>query len=419
MTERVVWILNHYAVGPGGVGPTRHRDLAVHLSAHGWRACLIAASIEHATGRQRLRTGERSRLEVHDGVSFLWVRTPGYRGNGLDRIRNMFAYTWQVLRRATTGGLPRPDVVVGSSLHPLAAWAGARLAVRHRVPFVYEFRDLWPHTLIAMGRISENGPAARGLRGLERHLGRRAARTFSPLPGGERHVRELGLDPASFTWIPNGVALTGPATAAAADSSEPFTLVYLGAHGEANDLGTLLDAMHRLPRAGRAVRLRLVGDGPHKPRLMAQAVRLGLDTVQFEEPVPKAEIGAIAADADAFVICVRDLPGLYRYGVCMNKLSDYMALARPTIAAMSALNNPIEECDGGVTVPPEDPEALARAITSLAATPLAERSAMGGRARDYVQRHLDTRRLAGRLAGVLDAAISPADRHNALARKDV
>ena len=92
-------------------------------------------------------------------------------------------------------GLPRPDVVVGSSLHPLAAWAGARLAVRHRVPFVYEFRDLWPHTLIAMGRISENGPAARGLRGLERHLGRRAARTFSPLPGGERHVRELGPRP--------------------------------------------------------------------------------------------------------------------------------------------------------------------------------------------------------------------------------
>ena len=418
MTARVVWILNHYAVEPGGVGPTRHQDLARHLPDHGWQACLIAASVEHSTGRQRLAAGEPFRLERHDAVLLLWVRTPTYRGNGLDRIFNMLAYAWQVQRRSRTRDLPRPDVIVGSSLHPLAAWAGARLATRHRVPFVYEFRDLWPHTLVAMGRIGDNGLVAKGLRRLDRYLVRRAARIVSPLPGGDRHVRELGADVARFTWIPNGVALGAYEPVPAAESDQ-FTLMYLGAHGEANDLDTLLGAMCRLHRAGHPVRLRLVGDGPHKPRLMAAAAENHLHTVQFEDPVPKSAIPEVAAGADAFVICVRDLPGLYRYGVCMNKLADYMALARPTIVAMDALNNPIEDCDGGLSVPPEDPEALAIAIESLRATSLDSRRAMGERAREYARRHLDTSVLARRLAEVLDAAIKPTGRGNELAQTDV
>ena len=53
-----VWILNHYALEPGGAGGTRHFSLAKHLPANGWKATILAASTEHGTGRQRLADGE-------------------------------------------------------------------------------------------------------------------------------------------------------------------------------------------------------------------------------------------------------------------------------------------------------------------------------------------------------------------------
>ena len=103
-----VWILNHYAQEPGGPGGTRHFHLAEHLTAHGWQASLIAASVELNTGRQRLATGERLRHERVGGIPFLWVRTPTYRGNGAGRMRNMLSYCWRVLLPWTTRKLPRP-----------------------------------------------------------------------------------------------------------------------------------------------------------------------------------------------------------------------------------------------------------------------------------------------------------------------
>lgn len=69
----------------------------------------------------------------------------------------------------------------------------------------------------------------------------------------------------------------------------------------------------------------MIGDGPLKPSLVEQASEMGLTNVSFEPPVAKSQIPALAAQADAFVIAVLNLPGLYRYGISMNKLFDYLA----------------------------------------------------------------------------------------------
>ena len=172
---KTVWLLNHYAAEPTGSGGTRHYGLAKYAARHGLRVFLIAASVEHFSGRQRLRPRETERLEEIQGVPFLWVRTSRYSGNGLARIRNMLQYGIRVLLRSTTRELPPPDVIVGSSVHPLAALAGHILARRYRVPFVFEIRDLWPETLIQMGRIRRNGPVAAALRLVESRLCRVSA----------------------------------------------------------------------------------------------------------------------------------------------------------------------------------------------------------------------------------------------------
>jgi glycosyltransferase involved in cell wall biosynthesis len=372
---------------------------------------IVASSVEYNTGRQRLATASRS-IEVVDDVTFLWLRGPTYRGRGLGRIRNMVDYALRAQEKETRALLEPPDVVIGSSVHPLAGWAAMRLARRFRVPFVFEVRDLWPETLIRFGKISPDGVPARMLRRLERSLYRNAARIITLMPEAWRYIIDLGIPRGRIVWIPNGVSLERFPCFPGSGRAGGLELMYFGAHGQANSLETLLRAMAIVQdrSEGRGVRLRLIGDGPAKPALRSLAAELGLRSVAFEDPVANGEIPRLAAEADAFVLTVLDRPELYRYGVSMNKLFDYLAAGRPIVAALAAANNPVDEADAGVTVPPENPEALAAGILELARMSPEERSRRGTNGRSFLARWHDYPVLAGAFAEVLDTVAAEARR---------
>lgn len=399
-----VWILNHYAQEPSGAGGTRHFHLAEHLQAYGWHATIIAASVEHQSGHQRLEPNEKKRCDYFKGVPFLWVRTPEYQGNGGGRMRNMLAYTWAVLQRSTTAKLPRPDVVIGSSVHPFAAVAGALLSRRYKVPFIFEVRDLWPQTLVDMGRLQEDSFMTWALRKLELWLYRRAARTVVLLPRAWEYITPLGIPKERVVWIPNGVDLSlFPRSTVADTAKDHFTLMYFGAHGQANGLDNVLHAMKHVQEQsnGRNIHLRMIGDGPLKPSLVEQASEMGLTNVSFEPPVAKTQIPALANQADAFVFNLIDAP-VFKYGISSNKLFDFMAAERPVVFSCDSTNNPINDAQSGLTVEPGQPQKLANAISEIAASPLTERQRMGRAGRDYVEQNHGFEQLAGRLAAVLD-----------------
>ena len=318
---RTLWILNHYAQAPSGPGGTRHFALARNLRQEGWDTSIIAASTElHGKG-QRLNRRERVRIEDHDGVRFVWIRVPDYSGNGLGRIRNMTAFSLRAAARGRLQGIANPDVVIGSSVHPLAGVAASRLARRHGVPFVFEVRDLWPETLIAFGRVSRYGLPAILLRSIEKRLYRRAASVISVLPKAADYIAKCGTRADKVVWIPNGVDLNRFDFTSPPPHKETFTFMYLGAHGQANSLGTLVEAV-KLLESGEVpgkLRVRLIGAGLEKDRLEAMAKKLRLTAISFEPPVPAERVPEVAAEADGFVICARQLPGLYRFGISMNK----------------------------------------------------------------------------------------------------
>lgn len=68
----------------------------------------------------------------------------------------MIAYSLRSYFGKWKNNITKPDVIIGSSVHPFAAVAAALLAKKYSVPFVFEVRDLWPETLVAMGRWSEH-----------------------------------------------------------------------------------------------------------------------------------------------------------------------------------------------------------------------------------------------------------------------
>lgn len=402
-----VAIVNHYAKPPSVAGGSRHFMLAKELIARGHEAVILASTFDHATRRQKFQTNPQSSPD--EGVPFVWMRTPSYKGNGLDRVWNMLVFGAQVGtrgREAISSCLSGVDVVVGSSPHLFAAEGARHLATQMAVPFVLEVRDLWPQTWVDLGEMSKWHPAITVARVMERHLCRSSVRIVSLVPFAADYLVPIGVPPERITWIPNGVDVSRLTAPNPPTHRDAFRIGYAGSHGRANSLDTLLDAAGLLLRKHfDAVEFTLIGEGPEKARLMRRATEEGLKNVSFRSAVPRADIPSLLAGFDALVVTMQNSP-LYRYGISFNKLSDYMAAARPIIFASSSANDPIAESEAGLSVPAEDAAALAQAVVDLKAQSAEARYAMGLRGRRYVEAHLDIRILARRLEVVLEAAIA-------------
>lgn len=365
---------------------------------------IFAASFHHYLHREtHLQPGERWKIEEVDGVQFVWIRTPQYQRNDWRRVVSMVSYmirAWRLGRRLprSVPEIGRPDVVIGSSVHLLAVLAAYWVAKRYKARFIMEVRDLWPQTIIDMGKLSERNPLTKLLRMLERFLYRRAERIITLLPRAGEYITAQGIDKERIIWIPNGVDLSRFERIEVQSSPEDqFRMIYLGAHGQANALDVLLEAAKFVQDKGYGdVRFVLIGDGPEKPKLIELAKELGLKNVEFRDPVPKTEVPKALGKADATVFILNDLP-LYHYGISLNKLFDYLAAKKPLILAGNPVKNPVEEARCGLTVPPGDPEALAEAVIKLYQMSQEEREAMGRRGREYVEKYHAISVLADRL----------------------
>jgi len=398
-----IWIINQYAIPLSQAGPTRHYTLARELIRKGHHVTIIASSFDHVTRREtRLTSDEISKYEVVEGVPFVWLRTPPYRGNTLARIWNMLVFASRVWRDACSRINDQPDVIIGSSPHLFGALAAERLAGRYKIPFILEVRDLWPKSLVDLGNVSDHHPVVCLLERVERYLYRKARYIVTLLPSAVDHMVEKGIHREKVVWLPNGVDFRLVSQYRPPKETSLLTVMYAGAHGLANGLDSILDTAAILEQDGWGdrVRFRLIGDGPEKVRLQQRATIEGIQIVRFEDPVPKNRIYGLLQEADAFIVTMRNI-SLYRYGISLNKIYDYLAVGRPIVFGSSAPNNPVAEACAGLTVQPENPREMAEAVKRLAAMSLSERIAMGQRGRAYVEKEHNFVRLAEKLEQVL------------------
>ncbi len=387
-----ILIVNQYAVSPKQPGITRSFSFARELVARGHQVSIIAAGINHFTQKE-----ENKDLEVIEGVTFLWVKTPAYQGNSVKRIINMVSFAQSAISRGKT--LAPFDLVLGSSPHLLSGWAAQQLAAHWKVPFVLEVRDLWPESLIELGNFSRKHPVVLVLEQFERFLYRKAAHVISVLPAAQDHLNARG---AKFvTWLPNGVRVDYGISPNKPTSTESFIALYAGAHGLANNLQTVLDAAQILQQRGRKdIEIHLIGDGPQKSTLYHHAMQMGLAGVRFKKAVAKNEIHDEMLKVDAFLMPLKDSP-VFKHGVSPNKLFDYLLMARPIVFGVRSPNNPVQDAQAGVTITPENPLELADALEHLADLSPVQRLEMGLRGRKHVQEHYNFTILGERLEKVL------------------
>ena len=402
-----IWMINHYAASPAQDWSTRHVSLGAGLVQRGHRVSLFAASFNDIhSSRRSPRTREHVHWEHALGVELGFLPAPPYSDNSLGRGWNMLVFAFRILQ------LPRhirarPDVIYGSTPSLFAALAGLAIARRLGVPFVLEVRDLWPQTLIDLG-VPRFHPFVVLSAVIERYLYRHADSIVTLMPHAAPHLVARGAARERIHCIPNGVDFSLVPPVSPPKPKDRLDVMYAGAYSSANNPGMILDAAAKLKqRGGPAMRFRFVGSGLGEAALLAKQRALGLNDVSLEPPVPKTQVYSLLSDADILVAPVKHLP-VHRFGVSGNKVLDYMAVARPIIHAVRTSDHAVLDAGCGFECPPDDPDKLADAISSLAGMSPQQRWELGLRGRRYLEQHHDFARLAIRLEAILaDASREP------------
>lgn len=399
-------VINHYAGSPYHGMEYRPYYLCRQWVRWGHSAAIVAASFSHLRTAQPRMGSAPLKEEQLDGVRYLWLNTPRYAGNGPARAANIGAFLAKLWRYgAQFARRLRPHVVIASSTYPMDIYAARRIARLAGARLVFELHDLWPLSPLELGLLSPRSPLVPLIQHAENYACRHAERVVSLLPQAAEYLQQHGMAAEKFVHIPNGIdpeewreartPLPKPHATAIAQLRERgrFLVGYAGSHGRANALHTLIEAAALLKHQPLAIVL--VGQGPEKPLLQQRARRLGLEQVVFLPPVPKRAIPALLAAMDALYLGWNNEP-VYRFGICPNKLMDYMMAGRPIVHAVAAGNDPVVESGCGISCAAEDPAASAAAIVELLRRLPAEREAMGRRGRQYVLQHHNYRILARR-----------------------
>ena len=238
-----------------------------------------------------------------------------------------------------------------------------------------------------------------------RWLYARAARTVTT---GERLRRQLvaeaALDPARVVSVPTGIDLgrfrPGERAAARAATGLPAEAQVVGIVATLRSWKGhryLLEALARLSRPD--VLLAVVGDGPQREALERQARELRIER-QVRFAGNRDDVPAWMQAFDLFC-----LPSYANEGVpqaLMQAMACGLAVVTTDVGSITEI---VSHGETGVLVPPQDPDALAAALTRLIDRP-AEREALGERAAAAARERFGEERMAAAMLAEFAAALA-------------
>ena len=321
----------------------------------------------------RVYEGYRNRwrqVKQVDGIRVVRVKTyitanEGFLRRTLDYFSFMFsAVLFGLFER-------RPDVVVATSPQFFCALGGWLLSVFKRRPFVFELRDLWPASIVAVGAMQ--GSFTIGLlERLELFLYRRARVIISVTESFREDLILRGIGADKIRVVINGVDLERysplPKDAEllrAHDLADRFVVGYVGTHGLAHGLDRVLEAVARLKGREDIVFL-FVGGGAQRGHVEDLVREQALDQVRLIPRQPKSMMPKLWSLCDVALIPLLDNPVFAT--VMPSKLFEAMGMGVPVIMSLpeGEATRLVREIGCGVCVPPEQPESLAEAIVQLA-----------------------------------------------------
>ena len=386
-----ILLINHYAGSDYHGMEFRPYYMAREWKSMGHNVTILGADFSHLRKKNPV-VQEDFQEEIIDGITYVWVKTPEYKGNGVGRIKNISTFMWKLrCNYKKIADKYKPDAVIASSTYPLDIYPAHRIAKRCNAKLCFEIHDLWPLSPMEIGGFSEKNPAIIVLQRAEDFAFKNSDVIVSILPDADKHIKERGFSTDKFVYVPNGIIVNdeekNPPMEKTIERLQElkeqgyFLVGYTGNHSPANVLDTLIDAGKNT--TDEKVKYILIGNGNVKDELIEYAKSNNVTNVEFLDPILKDNLDNALQLLDVCFISLKK-QNLFNYGVSPNKLFDYMMAARPVIYAVEASNDPVKDCGCGITVPAEDPKAVAEAVIKIKNLTDEEKREMGQKGKEYV-----------------------------------
>lgn len=385
-----ILLINHYAGSDYHGMEFRPFYMAREWKKKGHNVTILGADFSHL--RKNNPVIEKDfQEEIIDGITYVWVKTPKYQGNGVGRIKNISTFMWKLrMNYKMIADKYKPNAVIASSTYPLDIYPAHRITKRSNAKLCFEIHDLWPLSPMEIGGFSEKNPAIIVLQRAEDFAFKNSDVIVSILPDADKHIKERGFSTDKFVYVPNGI-LTDEKKEAPMESTIErlkelkkqgyFLVGYTGNHSPANVLDTMIDAAKKT--TDEKVKYVLVGKGNVKNDLIEYAKANNVTNIEFLDPVLKDNMDNVLNLLDIGYIGLKK-QNLFNYGVSPNKLFDYMMAALPVIYAVEASNDPVSDCNCGISVPAENPDAVVDAVMKIKSLSEEEKIKMGQNGKDYV-----------------------------------
>lgn len=400
-----------------GAPAARAAELAHHWSTAGHEVSILTGFPNHPTGvvppewRARLRRATYKEKIGRVAVYRTWL-WPLPNRKSHERMRNYASFCLSAGIRGL--GLPRPDIIIATSPQLLVGLSGWWLAFSRQIPFVFEVRDLWPESLAAVGIGSEDSLLHKALARIARFLYEKSNHIVVVSPAfKDRLVADWQVVPEKISIVENGVEpdtfTSAPDTTIRElrkqlNAEDKFIASYIGTIGNAHGLETLLNAASKLQLHNAEVLFLLIGEGAEKQRIRDLAQSRGLTNIQFLDQQLREHIPALICVSDACLVLLRKSE-VFK-AVIPSKMLEFMSCARPLILGVDGQARKIvDEAGAGITIEPENPDALVAALQELHANRDLGR-AMGRKGREYIEKNFARATTAQKYIEVLNRVLA-------------
>lgn len=359
----------------GGIS-TLTVHLARELAAMGHEVTVLAPALDGAAA-----------FDANEAPAI--VRYPGY-GLGYGRLAPLF--------RATLAQARDTDAVLAINV-AYGGIVGRWLRARRGIPYLcfayaYEFLKF------------QRAPMRRRLL---RNVYANAAHTVAISRFTAARLKEFGAPPDTIRVILPGAP---PAPAITPAESNPMrarlglgTAPYLLCTGRfipRKGQRALIQAMPSILERCPGLQLVLAGRGPEMAACREHARALGIDgLVHFPGYVEQDLLAALYAGCTCFVLPAAEAPGGQVEGFGL-VFTEAHAHGKPVVAARSGgVPDAVIDGETGLLVPPDDPEALAKAVTRIVRDPEFA-AALGAAGRRRVERELNWERFASEVCALIE-----------------
>ena len=371
-----IWLINQNSMPPEYGHFNRQYNFGKYLNLSGNVASVFVGSYIHNNNIQVINDKEIISEYKNAGFPFYFIRTIDYSGNKIKRVVAMFEFYHNMMKAAKN--FEKPDIIIGSSPHPLACLLAIRLAKKMKCKSLVEIRDLWPESIVAYKLFKKSNILVKMLYILEKYIYTKADKVIFTMEGGKDYIIKKGWDSGNngsidlnkVYYLNNGVDLEAFEKNAKEyvyedtdlDDSNNFKVVYAGSLGLVNNSSLIIEsAKYVLNNSSQKIKFIIYGDGAEKERLMKKVEDESISNVIFKGKVTKQFIPSILRKADINLLNF-DVNIIQQYGSSQNKCFDYLAAGKPILSTYKTGYDIIEKHKAGISVVEQTPENVGKAV---------------------------------------------------------